>query len=353
MKIRIYLLFSMLLPVAALAQQAAPTSEPAPQGMHLDVAVTTKSGSPVTGLTQQDFTILDNKSVRPITSFKAVSNAQDPEEVILLFDAVNAPFTTVTYERNEAAKFLMANGGHLAHPTTIGVLMDKGPQLVSGFSSDGKEIADALNHVEIGLRENKSDSGFYAANERMTTSLNALNKLAYYAATLPGRKIIIWISPGWPMLSGVNVRVDERVERWNFQHIIEFSHLLQQTNVTLYDINPLGAEMSPDTYRYHQYLKGVSTPYQTDAADLALQVLTVQSGGLSIEGSTDIVTMLQNCYADIGSWYEVTFDPPPGEGPNKFHQIDVKLDKPDLTARTRDGYYTPDPAANSPGAHPR
>ncbi len=39
------------------------------------------------------------------------------------------------------------------------------------------------------------------------------------------------------------------------------------------------------------------------------------------------------------SWYEITFDPLPADKPNEYHQIQIKLDKPGLVARTRTGYY--------------
>ena len=78
-----------------LAAQQPPSASTgaviASQQIKLDVVVDTKSGQPVTTLGQQDFTILDNKSPRPITSFKVVTAAQEPVSVILFIDAVNTP----------------------------------------------------------------------------------------------------------------------------------------------------------------------------------------------------------------------------------------------------------------------
>ena len=49
--------------------------------------------------------------------------------------------------------------------------------------------------------------------------------------------------------------------------------------------------------------------------------------------------MLKKCVADADSWYEVTFDMAGAEQPNEYHKIEIKVDKPGLTARTQTGYY--------------
>jgi hypothetical protein len=37
--------------------------------------------------------------------------------------------------------------------------------------------------------------------------------------------------------------------------------------------------------------------------------------------------------------YEITFDRAKGRRPNDYHQVGILVDRPDLTVRTRDGYY--------------
>ena len=38
-------------------------------------------------------------------------------------------------------------------------------------------------------------------------------------------------------------------------------------------------------------------------------------------------------------FYSVSFDPPPADGPNEYHKLEVRIDKPGLSARTNTGYY--------------
>ncbi len=339
---RVCILFAALLPgmAAASAQQTPPAGGPSSRSIRLDVVVAAKSGPPVAGLGQQDFTLRDNNSIQPITSFKAVSASQEPVHVILLVDAVNTGFDTVAYERNGIRTFLRADAGHLAHPTTIAVLTDKGTQIQKDFSTDGNALSDSLDHDTIGLREITRAAGVWGADDRLQISLTAISQLSAYAATLPGRKVVLWISPGWPLLSSPRVELDSRQQRQIFDDIVAFSTQLRQANVTLYNINPLGvAEPLLRADDYQAFLKGVSKPSQTNIGALGLQVLAVQSGGLALESNSDVNAMLNRCLADTESWYEMTFDAAVPERPNEYHHVEIKLDKPGLTARTRDGYY--------------
>ena len=336
------IVFAALLPgcVAALAQQGPSPTGTDDKTIYLNVVVAGKSGPPVSGLTQQDFTLLDNKAPRPITSFKAVSADQEQMETIVLLDAVNARFSTVSYAQAEVQKFLTANGGKLAQPTALAFLTDKGLQADSNFSTDGNALSVSINNHTSRLREIKRSAGFWGADEQFQISLNAIHQLTSYASSLPGRKLVLWVSPGWPLLSGPGVEMDTAERRKIFGDIVDFSGLLRHANVTLYDINPIGPGESVQGADYYQsFLKGIRDPGQTNLGNLGLQVLAVQSGGLVLLGSSDIAEMLQQCTADARNWYEIGFSEAPTEKPNQYHQIDIKIDKPGLKARTRTGYY--------------
>ena len=327
-------------PLAASARQPSVASPSFSQPIKLTVQVDTKSGQPVVNLTQQDFTILDNKSPRPIISFKVLSAAQKPVSVFLFLDAVNTPFSMVSYMRQGVEKFLQANEGKLAHSTTIAILTDQGVQIAPGFSTSGLALSDALEHQIIGLREiNRSSE--WSGDDRLQICLNAYNQLLGYAATLPGRKIILSISPGWPFVSGPRVYLSEKQSQSIFHSVISFSTQMRQDNVTLYNINPIGVAQSLESADYYQgFLKGVAKANGVQLGNLGLQVLAAQSGGLVIVSNSDVPGNIQRCLTDADSWYEITFDPPPLDKPNEYHHIDVKLDRPGLIARTRDGYYS-------------
>jgi len=334
------LLIALFCTAAASAQQANPQAQPASGKIFLDVVVSPKSGPPVADLQQQDFTLLDNNSPQPITSFQPVTGRQAPVEVVLVIDAINSDARTVSYERIQIDKFLLAEGGRLAFPVAIAVATDTGVKLAENFSSDGNALRAAMDRDQIGLRDIGRSSGFYGATERLQYSLQALNQLAAGEAPHPGRKILVWISPGWPLLSGPNVQLDGKQQGEIFAQIVSLSTQLRQARVTLYNVNPIGAGESVfrATY-YEEFLKGVSKPSQADLGNLGLQVLAIQSGGLALEFNNDLTALLQQCISDIAPYYELSFVAAPAERPDEYHHVEIKLAKSGLIARTSQGYY--------------
>jgi len=323
-----------------LGQQDAPSARPASHRIHLDVVVTPKSGVPVAGLQKQDFTILDNKAVQPITSFEARTVQSGSVEVVVVVDAVNTDFSNMSYEREQIDKFLRADSGRLPYPTSLAIFTDAGTQVQQESTRDGNQLSAALDQSTIGLRDINRRAGFWGADERLGLSLDGLRKLAARESTRPGRKIILWVSPGWPYLSGPQEELDNGQRQRLFADVTLLSTQLRLADITLYSVDPLGSGQNVGMeYGYEQFLKGVAKPDQVEVGNLALQVLAIQSGGLAVNAGNDIAGHLQQCIADLEAYYEISFVAPPAERPNEYHQIEIKVDKRGLTARTRTGYY--------------
>jgi VWFA-related protein len=325
---------------AAPAQQPDRPTQPSNGKIHLDVVVAPKSGPPVSGLQQQDFTLLDNKIPQTITSFQAVTGREAPIEVILVIDAVNATAQNLNYERIEIDKFLRSEGGHLAYPIALAVFTDRGIQIVANFSSDGNALSAALQKEDIGLRTFGRSAGLSGEAERWKLSLAALRQLVASEALRSGRKVILWVSPGWPLLSGSSTDLDSNQQKQVFADIVNLSTRLLQARVTLYGVDPLGAGESMMRISYYRdFLKGISKPGQASLGDLSLPVLAIQSGGLALNSTNNIAGLLQECVADAAPYYEISFDSAPAERRDEYHHLEVKIAKPGLTARTRQGYY--------------
>jgi VWFA-related protein len=339
-RLRWFLLVTLLCTAAVAAQQKSPLTQAGNGKIYLDVVVSRKSGPPVPGLQQQDFTLLDNKTPQTITSFEAVSGREAHLQVILVIDEVNTGYEVVAYERGEINKFLRADGGHLAYPIALAVLTDQGVKVEGNFSLDGNALSALLNRDNAGLRDVGRSSGYYGAAERWQFSLQALSQLVASAARLPGRKVMLWVSPGWPLLSGVRTDLDSKQQRQIFTNIVSLSTRLQQGRITLYSIDPLSAAEPVARELYYQaFLKGVNKPSQVQLGDLGLQVLAIQSGGLALHISNHVAGLLQQCLSDTAPYYRISFDAPRAERPDEFHHLEIKLAEHGLTARTRQGYY--------------
>lgn len=335
----LFLLVPLLYTAVLSAQQNLPPTPATGSSIDLDVVVTAKSGPPVASLQQQDFTILDNKTPRHIRSFRALSGTQEPIHVILVIDGVNNSYENIAYQRGQIDKFLRANGGHLAQPTAFAFFTDRGTQVQKGFSTDGNALSASFDQYAVGLRDIRRSSQ-YQASDRFQLSMTALGQIAGREADVPGRKMILWVSQGWPLLSGPGIQLDAKQQNQIFATVVGLSTELRQARVTLYSVNPLGSsEGVGRTFYYQDFLKGVSRANQVVVGDLGLEVLATQSGGLALNASNDIVSLLQQCMADAEAYYELSFDPAPADHRDEYHHLEILVAKPGLTARTRQGYY--------------
>jgi VWFA-related protein len=260
-------------------------------------------------------------------------------QVVIILDAVNTPYEHVQYQRDQIAKYLRSNGGVLPFATTLGVLTDKDFQLYGTGSKDGNALAEKMEDTKTGLRTITRSQGFWGADERMEASLNALSRLTAEEKTQPGRKLVLWVSPGWPLLSGPGVQLDGNQAKSVYQNAIDFSGNLRTAGITLYSVNSWGASEDIEREFYYQnFLKGLKGPGDAEWGNLSLQVLSAQSGGLVLN-SNDLVEMMKQCVADAEMYYRIEVDAAPDEKPNVYHQIEVKVAQGGVVARTRTGYY--------------
>jgi VWFA-related protein len=335
---------------AAVAQQpsaASPGNGDEGRQLVLDTVVTDKSGKPVSGLQPQDFIVLDNKHPSKVLSFQAHGGPPPPgdvdagTEIILILDEVNTTFQKVSYAQDGIKKFLTQNHGELSHPVSLAFFTDSGLQVQTQPSVDGNALAAALDQQEHGLRNIGSTAGFYGAEDRLRLSMDALESLIAQEQRKPARKMVIWVSPGWPLLSGARSTLSPAQAQHAFDSVVRLSTSLRQARMTLYSIDPLGVAGagSERTTFYENFTKGLIDPKHAELGDLGLQVLATQTGGRVIFGNDSIVNSIDHCTADLDAFYILSIDPAPAERPNEYHSLEIKLEPKGLTGRTRTGYY--------------
>jgi VWFA-related protein len=328
---------------AASAQQPIPAPTPAPASspdLHLAVVVTGKHDAPIEQiLPESAFTLLDNGIPQPIKSFRHVAS-DAPVRVLLVVDAVNANYSTIAYERQQLDQYLAAHNGPLPRATSLALFTDRGVQVQQDGSRDGKAIAAALDQQTTGLRTIGRSTGFYGAEERLDLSLTALRTLVAKEGELPGRKLIVFISPGWALFSNPRIELSGKQHEGIYTQLVALTRQLQQANVTLYAVDPRGTGQPLEArFYYREFLKGVAQPPQTDFADLSLQVLATHSGGLVLNASNRIDELVKRAVDDAAQYYEITFTPASVEHPGEYHSLQIKLSDSTLTARTRQAYY--------------
>jgi VWFA-related protein len=334
--------------VAGVGQQATPQTDssvlkartgPPSRTITLDVVVTSGPGEAVRGLEQKDFAVMDDKTPREITSFEAVYGGKQPVEAILLIDGVNTGYTEIAQERIQIDKFLRANGGKLTLPTALAVFGDQGIKMQGGYSHDGNGLADALAKYSISLREIGRSAGVQGAEERLNDSLKAIRLLVAYEAQRPGRKIILWVSPGWPLLSGPGVNLTGSQQEAIFDDVTWLSTNLREAQTSVYAVNPLGVgESVGQAFYYEMFTKGVKRAGDVNIGNLGLQVIAGETGGL-VRNSTNVSGLLQECVGDNVAYYRLSFEPAPTEKRDVYHPLKVTVARPGATVSTSTGYY--------------
>lgn len=243
------------------SQTVAPTAplQVTTRLVQINVIVNDKHGNPITGLTKQDFTLLDNKKPQEIEAFSAETDllpgkpfyALPPDTYtnrlgtdsgtassvnVILLDALNTESTDQVLARNQVLKFLdqlppqsrvalywLGNGLYVLNDFTTDDAMLR--QALASYKGDfSRELAHseepdpALNNpnpsVPTGLAGSQSSarSAFRSAfdqrvaNEsvknRVRLTLAALIAIAHHVAALPGRKNLVWISSSFPLTLG-------------------------------------------------------------------------------------------------------------------------------------------------------
>lgn len=321
------------------AQTAAPPAShslPAPTTIH--VTVTDKAGNPITGLQQSDFSIDDDDHATPIRAF--ATSQSNPPLIVLVVDQVNEPFRALSIEQEHLEMFLGQNQGHLPLPVSLIFLTDSGLQQIKP-TTDGNALSAILSKHKADLRAIDASNELYNNEARFQISLRALETVLDYEAGYPGRKLLIWISQGWPTLDMPDVTLSVKQQKDIFGMVTMAFNLLRFTNTTVYSVDPEGNYDvgSLHTVEWQQFLRPVSRFDKAQYGDLATQVLAERSGGLVRVGGNNIAQELANCVQDGAGGYDLTFQPQASDKPNTWHSVRVKVDKRGATVRALDGYY--------------
>ena len=325
-------------------QNSLPAARKSKGAIQVDVVVSGRDGKPVAGLHRVDFRLLDDKHLTPIAGFQAWGGSKPlpPTQIILAIDAVNISFMRLALSRAAVGQFLRENGGDLVHPVSILWLTDEGIVPQGPPSKDGNAVAAALDATESRLRMLNREAGDWGAIERFEMSLQMLDQIVQRQQGQPGRKLLIWVGPGWPMLDSPEMEQTWKEQESLFQSIVALTTDMRLEQIVLSSVSTDIDDI--DANFYEAFLGGVKSPNDTYLPDLALKALAVKSGG-RVEGpSNDLKSEIDACVQDAEAFYTLSFRPPPVERPAEYHDIKVEVEGPGtpkgkLSGRTVTGYY--------------
>src|SRR5215475_14373449 len=184
----------------------------------VDVVVTDKKGKYIHDLTQGDFKVYEDNKEQAVTSFSAGTsqdagpNSNQKHYLVLFFDNSSMQLPDQMIARNAAAKFIDANAG----PNNLMAVVEFGGslQIRQNFTANVdllKKAASGLKGSAVASNVDPSTAGSAIAMQGMSsfsnaeadfgarTMLLALRSLAKDLRAIPGRKMVILISAGFPL----------------------------------------------------------------------------------------------------------------------------------------------------------
>ncbi|HEU4936865.1 MAG TPA: VWA domain-containing protein [Vicinamibacterales bacterium] len=267
--------------------------------VHFAVVVTDKQGSPISGLTADDFDIKEAGKPQTIKFFTAGDPAAAPPlHLGFLLDTSGSMEEDLKDVRTSAIKFL--NKMDRAEDIT---LVDFDTEVRKATYSGG-EYARLIERI----RERKADG--------MTALYDALAVYLSGTADQTGQKVLIMYTDGGDTRSTLTIS--------------EVNDLLRASDVTVYVVGYLEHQMSSGRLNQRMEL----TRFAAITGGLALFPTSIK----------EVDKMYEKIEREIAARYSLGYTSTDDRSDGTWRTVEIRLKRPDLKGaklRTRDGYFAP------------
>jgi VWFA-related protein len=349
----------------------------------LDVFVTDKAGKPVTGLRKEDFTVLEDGKPVEVSNFfaengrasaaasaagaripSATAAAPGPTDqrlrLVVFIDDVNFSVTNRSRILQSVGTFLhteLKPGDEamivrydeklvVRQPFTSDLArLDADLAAIRLLPSDVRKFnASYIQAVEELVQSINGGEGFGALAEASVSNwasqessavrgaLNALDSVVSSLAGVPGRKTLLYVSDGLPLVPGLELftlisrnfrspEADKRTpgmvaQRFDLTpRFREITSHASRNRITFYPIEAYGTR------------DGASSQYTTERLmnrHNGLRVLALETGGLELFNATNVPAALARMEQDLTTYYSLGYQPQRA-GDEAEHKIEVRV----------------------------
>lgn len=325
----------------------------------LDAVVKDHAGKPVTNLTKDDFTILEDGVAQTIASFESAQSkgnaapaaatgpahpeANTPAAVspqartILVLDELNSEVSDQAYGRGAIEKFLSKRGPRLDQPTSLMLLGQKRIELLHDYTQDAHALTEALHGRHAELPFGLMTAEFSGASERFSKTLWALQQIASANNHFAGRKNVIWVGPGFPAIDGRSLDLADQPRF--VKAVSESATLMLRARVSVYTINPRGLEVSPTLYGTSTDDNILTGTHDPATGELLFERIAPETGGEIVRLRNDVDVAIGESVDDGSAYYSIAYYPTNRNWNGKYRRIEIRVRGQDLKARTRKGYF--------------
>lgn len=176
----------------------------------------------------------------------------------------------------------------------------------------------------------------HAQQENIERILLAFQQLAFGLRAVPGRKTLLWVSPGFACpffaymtdMRGKQVSMGDRcIDTWRE---------LSAANFAVYQIDPQVGDNPVFTGGVFQGPRRMSSNVQRQSMN---ESLTSYTGGTICSFRNDLDTCFERAVADSSRYYMLSYYATPTDKPT-WRKIQVKVNGPKASVRARSGYVT-------------
>ncbi len=368
----------LVLPVFSQSSSSSPQQTPTTtlratsRLVLLDVVVSDKSGKPVSNLTWNDFTILEDKAPQAIASFErpdqhryslSTTDAKEgtrrsqnvsPALSILVIDALNTPFLDTAYAREMVHKYLRTHGPRLAQPTALVMVTDTQLELIHDYSEDAGILDEALKRhaAEFPFRQ-AANNGPLGEMDRLIDALSCLEEIAAANMNFAGRKNVIWIGQGFPALNFAQLSLtgpggpDPDIKRRVMKAVTTTANEMWDARLAIYTIDPRGLQVVTPNVITAGGAVGPAELNQEPSGMRLFESIAPQTGGKILFNRNDLDVAVSDSVSDGSDYYTLSYYPKNNDWNGKFRNLRVTLSNPNLIARTRSGYFAEPEAPNT------
>ena len=380
--------------------------------VNVEVYVTDKQGNRVTGLTRDEFEIYEDRHRVEITNFYAVEDGLPVREFAALAAAAEPPapiaapapaapaaggrpappeeqrlnlivyidnYNLRPFNRNRVLRELRV---FLGEQVRVGdrvmlVSYERSLKIRRPFSTDPQSVASALVELEretgfaasrdgdrrqvmdrIQNARSPSEAVVWArgyaeeVQNDLRFTVDALKEIVNWLSGLPGRKAILYVSDGLPMVPAQELfhAVDALhgaasgaiTESLGYDSSRAFQELAAQANanrVTFYTIDAAGLRVDSSIDVENKTAQPISiSSIDTHNLQAPLRYVADVTGGVAILNRNKVLPALAQVATDFETYYSLGYPAPEG-GRGRYHKVEVKIPgRRGLTVRHREGY---------------
>ncbi len=370
----------------------------------IPTVVTDRNGVPVTGLSKDDFYVLDSKQSQKISIFEEIktapgqirraepkdngfTNAVAPDAktqrlTMIVLDTLNTQFADQVRARRELLK-LVEETLRPNEPVALLSISSSGLNVLNDFTTDPSVLRTAVKKVRGSLStaernaDEQADMETSLAQQQMSgqapvsadmiadelnafaggaferfqqsqlangieTTLRALRQIAESYSGVPGRKSLIWVTGGLPF----EADDPSAFEFGSAEMLSRYEatwNALNDSQITVYPLD-MGGLFNPG-FISPKFRRVIRYRRAVDSVS-NLETLARMTGGRFCEHKMN----LSGCYAeaqnDATHYYLLGYYADVTKGKTGWRKLDVTVDKPQMMVRARSSYYVPNKPRN-------